>query len=460
MRRLLASACALAALASPALGQASSADLVEQGRRLAVAGDCTACHTTPSTGAPFAGGYPIASPLGAIYATNITPSKSHGIGAYTEAEFARVLRQGIRRDGAHLYPAMPYTSYTQLSDGDVHALYLYFMQGVTPVDVDPPRTILPFPFNLRFSMAFWNALFLDDRRFTPDPSATNEWNRGAYLVGALGHCSTCHSPRGLLMQERSDKFLAGGQLGEWYAPNITADAVSGVGGWTRTELVAYLKTGRVLGKAQAAGGMAEAVTNSLSHLPDKDLEAIAVYLASVPGVRDAGVTRTAFTFGAPAAFEAKLRGSPAASTAKQDGARLYSGLCASCHDATGAGTREQVYPSLLRNSTVGAARPDNLIAVILHGVDRNVAGEHVLMPGFGSGSFVQPLTDAQIASVATFVRGQFGPGGTINADDVAVARAGGAQPSLPKLVYAGFAVSFAVVIFVAWRLLRRPWRSQ
>ena len=185
--------------AGPVAAQDFSAPVVERGRYLAVAGDCTSCHTKPDGGKPFAGGYAIASPIGAIYSSNITPSRVAGIGAYSERDFDRALREGLRADGAHLYPAMPYTAYVRLSDEDVHALYAYFMKGVAPVDTQPPKTKLPFPFNLRFSMALWNALFLKSERFTPDPSKDAEWNRGAYLVTALEHCSVCHSPRNVLM---------------------------------------------------------------------------------------------------------------------------------------------------------------------------------------------------------------------------------------------------------------------
>ena len=460
MRALLAAALAFSALSLPVRAESFADSLVEQGRQLAVAGDCAACHTTPGGGAPFAGGYAIASPLGPIYATNITPSKTFGVGEYSEAEFTRALRQGIRRDGAHLYPAMPYTGYTELSDSDVHALYAYFRQGVVPVDAAPPRTRLPFPFNLRFSMAVWNALFLHDRRFAPDPSRSAEWNRGAYLVGALEHCSACHSPRGFLMQERSDRALAGASLGEWYAPNITSDPVSGIGGWTRAELVAYLRSGHAAGKAQAAGGMAEAVTHSLSHLPDADLQAIAAYLATVAPVRDAGQTRPAFDWGAPARFEAALRGAEPA--AKPQGAALYSGLCTSCHGSTGVGTREQAYPSLLHNSTVGDARPDNLIAVTLEGVDREAGGQHVLMPGFGPRSFVQALNNAQVAAVATYVRATFGSGGApVTIAQVAVARAGGPPSPLLWLARLGIGAGVLIVLAgLAWVGRRRPGAHQ
>lgn len=451
MRALLAG-LALVCLTCPAAGASFPAEVVEQGRELAVAGDCSACHDSPHGGAPFAGGYAIASPVGTIYATNITPSKSMGIGDYTETQFARALRQGVRRDGVYLYPVMPYTGYTQLSDTDVHALYAYFMQGVAPADYQPPHTELPFPLNLRFGVALWNALFLQDRRFAPDVSKSAQWNRGAYLVGALEHCSVCHSPHGSLMQERNDQALAGGSLGAWYAPNITSDPVSGVGGWSRGDMVAYFKTGRVLGKAQAAGGMAEVVTHSLTHLPEADLQAIAAYVSTVPPVRD-DARRPPFEWGSSATFEAALRGADPAT--RPNGAALYSGLCASCHGSTGAGSREQAYPALYRNSTVGSARPDNLVAVILEGVDRDAGEGHIVMPGFGPRSFVQSLSNAQIAVVATYVRATFGAGGApVTAAQVAMARQGGPPSLLPMLARVGVAAAALLVVAVsAWLLM-------
>lgn len=441
MKRLLIAAALFAAM--PLHAADFPADVVARGSYLATAADCTACHSLPGSKTPYAGGYAIASPMGAIYATNITPSKSHGIGNYSEAHFAAALRQGIRADGAHLYPAMPYTAYTALSDADIHALYAYFRQAVAPVDRAPPQTALPFPFNLRISMAFWNALFLEDARFVPDPKLSAKANRGAYLAGALEHCSACHSPRGFLMQEQTGKALSGGALGARYAPNITPHPVAGIGGWSEAEIATYLKTGRVAGKAQAAGGMAEAVTNSLQHLTDEDLAAIAAYLKTVSPVA-AGATRAAYTYGAPLRTEAAERGVIRADRAS--GAALFSGLCVSCHATTGAGTGDHAYPSLFNNSTVGAERPDNLVAVILNGVDRTVGQEHSFMPGFGAGSYVQSLNNDQVAALATYVRAKFGPGGTVSASDVATARAGGGTSPLLVLVNAGMVAAVALVL--------------
>ena len=432
--------------------------LVEKGRKLAVAADCAACHTTPQGGAPFAGGYPIGSPLGTIYATNITPSATHGIGSYTLEDFTRALRQGVRKDGAHLYPAMPYTAYTQISDDDTAALYAYFMHGVKPVDQAAPQTALPFPFNLRFSMAVWNALYLKDQRFVPDTSKAPEWNHGAYLVNALAHCSTCHTPRNALMAEDGSRFLAGGSLGAWYAPNITSDATNGVGGWSEAELVQYLKTGRVAGKAQAAGPMAEAVEHSLQHLPDEDLKAIATYLQqTAPHGGDEAKPR--YSYGSPAvAQEESQRGLTSGVDA---GWRIFSGSCAHCHQATGNGTGNGEYPSLFHNSTTGAGRPDNLIATILHGVDRTVDGRAHFMPAFGdAASFTDRLSDQEIADVSNFVFTQYGnPTVKVSPADVATQRAGGKRPFIaqmqPLILPAIVVVLVALIAFIAVRARRK-----
>ncbi|HXW23474.1 MAG TPA: cytochrome c [Xanthobacteraceae bacterium] len=431
---------------------ADQAALVEKGRYLAVAGDCRACHTNPQGGKPFAGGYALASPLGSIVSSNITPSKRYGIGNYTEQQFVRALREGIRGDGAHLYPAMPYTSYTRLNDEDVRALYAYFMHGVAAVDEPAATTNLPFPFNLRIAMLGWNLLFLDDRRFVPDGGKSAQWNRGAYLVNALEHCDACHTPRNILMAEKSGRAFAGAPLGPWYAPNITSDPVSGIGGWTDRELVEYLKTGHVAGRDQAAGGMAEAVENSLQFLSDDDLQAVALYLKSVAPVRDARETKPAYAYGAPASFEAVLRGAsgPNERNTVTSGEALYSGYCASCHQPTGAGSGNQAYPSLFHNGATGSPTAANLVAAVLFGVDRTSVNERqVLMPRFDELSYVNPLSDEQIAAVSNFVLGQFGnPSVQVTAAEVALARQGG--PTSPLALAAPYllpgAILFAAIV--------------
>ena len=265
---------------------AADSDEIARGKYIATASDCEACHTRPG-GKPLAGGLPLESPLGVIYSTNITPSRQYGIGNYSLQKFSNALRGGIRGDGAHLYPAMPYASYARLTDDDIKALYAHFMQQVQPVDEPAAKqTSLPFPYNMRFSMAFWNALFLDSKPFAPDPSQSAEWNRGKYLVDGAAHCGECHTPRGLFMQQKHSQEFGGAVIGSWYAPNITSDTTSGIGAMSADELFRYLKFGNVAGKAQAGGEMALAVQLSFSRLSDEDLHAMVSYLRSVPPLPD------------------------------------------------------------------------------------------------------------------------------------------------------------------------------
>ena len=437
---------------------------LERGRYLAIAADCMACHTAAS-GKPYAGGYAIDSPLGTIYATNITPSKKGGIGHYTEAEFARALRQGVRADGSHLYPAMPYTSYALLTDADVGDLYHYFMHAVQPVDEPARQTKLPFPFNIRLSMMGWNALFLDNKRFVPDAGKSAQINRGAYLSEGLAHCSACHTPRNMLMAEVGSQKLAGADLGSWHAPNITSDKISGIGGWSDAEIAAYLKTGHVEGKGQAAGGMAEAIQNSLQFLHDDDVAAIVAYLRTVPPVRAAGQQKAAFSHGSAISEEAGLRGMASATErhSLNSGAVLFSGYCASCHSASGAGSTGQAYPALFHNTATGAETPANLVSAILFGVERKIGKEgaevEAFMPRFDQRSYVQSLTDEQIASIANYVLKQYGnPAVSVTPAYVAQARSGGEKPVLAKLphfiVPVGVAALLVLIALLVW------WRSR
>jgi mono/diheme cytochrome c family protein len=440
-----------------------TAAAIERGKYLATAADCGACHTV-ERGKPFAGGLPISTPLGTIYSTNITPSADFGIGHYTENEFVEALRRGIRRDGAHLYPAMPYTSYARFTDDDAHALYAYFTQGVKPVDTRAPETALPFPMNIRASMIAWNFLFLNAKVFTPDPQQSAEWNRGAYLVQGATHCGTCHTPRGFLMQEETSRFLAGAQIGSWYAPNITSDQVSGIGSWTKDELVAYLGAGHLAGKAQAAGDMGEAVQDSFQYLSAADINAIATYVKAVPAIHDPVDDGSRFTAGKPSLELAALRGRDGivSDDADATGAELFQGNCASCHAAEGQGSKDGYYPSLFHNSVTGAKNTGNLIAAILYGVDRQISGKQAFMPGFGGhASDANPLGDRDIVTLGNYVLTQFGHGDTaITEQQVAEIRRGGPSSPLLGLVRGGMAGAAVVVLLgIAFLIFRRRTRS-
>ncbi|MBS0882079.1 cytochrome c [Pantoea sp. JGM49] len=444
------------ALASGAAHAADDA-LVKKGEYLAVASDCTACHTAEH-GKPFAGGKAIESPVGEIIATNITPSKVAGIGNYSEQQFADALRKGVRADGANLYPAMPYTAYATLKDEDVHALYAYFMSGVQPVDNTTEETHLPFPLNLRFSMMFWNALFLKAPGYTADASHSDSWNRGRYLVDGAAHCSTCHTPRGFLMQEKEGDAFTGAQVGPWFAPNITANAVSGIGQWSQQDLITYLKTGRLAGKAQAAGSMAEAITHSFQHLSDADLAAIAEYMGSVTDKDAPASGASRFEQGKAAQNLVAFRGDVFNAPTSDEGARLFSGNCASCHGSSGQGTKDAFYPSLFHNSATAERNPSNLIATILYGVQRHTAEGDVFMPPFGSQpNALNQLDDQQVATLSNWILHHYGNvDATVSPDQVAEIRRGGPSSPLVMLAQVGVGVGALVVVaLLMWWLMRR-----
>jgi len=436
------------------------AAVTSRGEYLATAADCAACHTAPR-GRPFAGGLPIGTPLGTIYSTNITPSADFGIGRYTEEDFSRALRRGVRRDSANLYPAMPYTSYAKFTEDDVRALYVYFTQAVKPVEEPAPPTQLPFPMNIRASMLAWNLLFLDTAAFVPEPHQTAEWNRGAYLVQGAAHCSTCHTPRGFLMQEESSRALSGAQVGPWYAPNITSDPISGIGRWTKDELAAYLRTGHVSGKAQAAGSMAEAVQDSFQHLAAADIDAIATYVKSVPAVHDPADDVSRFTAGKMFSELAASRGRDGIasdSDADPSGAALFQGNCSSCHAAGGQGSKDGYYPSLFTNSATGAKNATNLIAAILYGVDRTTSRGQAFMPGFGGhATDANPLSDRNIVALGNYVLAHYGSADTaITEPQVAEERRGGPSSPLLVLARAGMAAAAIVVcLAIAFLIFRR-----
>ncbi|WP_321786352.1 cytochrome c [Paraburkholderia sp. J94] len=390
--------------------QSPQAALIKQGEYLARAGDCMACHSAVGR-KPYTGGLPIVSNIGTIYSTNITPSKQSGIGNYTEAQFGAAVRKGIRADGSHLYPAMPYPSYAKISDADIHALYTYFMQGVAPSDDAAPVTSLSFPFNQRWGMALWNWAFTSDKPFSGPDGASEQVRRGAYLVESLGHCGSCHTPRGFAMNEKaldsSDAlFLAGGKLNGWNVP-----ALRGMSRWSQQDIVDYLQTGRN-SQAAVAGEMTSVIYNSTSHLSDADLNAIAAYLKTLSV---SGTSEAAAPSGASSTV-AKL-------TAAQNltlGERLYLDNCSACHSVNGQGA-PRVFPHIDGATVVNAADPTGLVNVILAGAQTpsTAKAPSVLpMPGFA-----YRLNDDEVAALATFVRGGWSNhAGAVDAGQVAKVR--------------------------------------
>jgi len=439
---------------------------IKHGEYLAIASDCEACHTAPG-GKPLAGGLPIASPLGTIYSTNITSSQQYGIGHYSLKQFAQALRRGIRAGGAHLYPAMPYESYALLTDEDVKALYVYFTKAVQAVDEPPAKTTsLPFPYNLRLSMTFWNALFLDAKPFTPDSSRSAEWNRGKYLVDGPAHCGECHTPRGLLMQQERSRQFAGAVLGSWYAPNITPDGNAGIGAMGADELFRYLKFGKAAGKAQAGGEMGLAVQLSLSKLSDDDLRAIVAYVRSVPTVGDAE-TKAKFAQGKPFTEVAKFRGVGAVSSDEAlpgGAAQLFAANCASCHGIGAGGSRDSYFPSLFHNSALATGAGRNLVATILFGIDRSTADGLAFMPAFGGkATDIAAFTNEQVAELANYLLQHYGNAAySVTPQTVEEVRSGQVpKPLLATLVDVGKWLMGALLIaFVLWRIARRALRRR
>ncbi|MEH2568102.1 molybdopterin cofactor-binding domain-containing protein [Bradyrhizobium sp. AZCC 2289] len=370
-----------------------SAATIARGQQLAALGDCAVCHTSVN-GALNAGGRAIETPFGTITSTNITPDVDTGIGAWSYPAFERAMREGIHRDGRHLYPVFPYTHFAKATDADLQALYAYLM-AQTPVRAETPRNALAFPFNLRPLLAGWNALFHQAGVFQADATKPEIWNRGAYLVEGLGHCSACHSPRNALGAERQTAYLAGGFAEGWEAPALTSLSQAPIP-WSEDELYAYLRTGESRFHGVAAGPMAP-VVKELAALPDQDIRAMAVYLGSF---NETAVDKTAQD-----ALATKLETSTGTSTvaASSFGARLYQGACAVCHEVGGAplfGSR----PSLALNSNLHSAVPDNLIQVILRGIASPASSDLGYMP-----AFKDSLTDAQVAELAAYLRRQFAP---------------------------------------------------
>ncbi|MFT8633687.1 c-type cytochrome [Novacetimonas hansenii] len=427
---IMAAGTTLASLSFPAArAQDTSAAVLARGEYLATAADCVACHTAPG-GKPFAGGLKIATPMGDVISTNITPDPDHGIGKYTEEDFEKSLRHGLRRDGSHLYPAMPYVSYSGITDEDVKALYAWFMHSVKPVAESPPTTSLNFPANLRIAMSAWNMVAGTVPPESGDSATFDKMRRGKYLATALEHCGTCHTPRNMMMSEEQDNYLAGAPLAGWYAPNITSSKTSGIGGWSEDSLVQYLHTGHVAGLSQAAGPMGEAVEHSTSHLTDADLHALAAYILQVPAKEDSAEQKPRQHFGHPVE-EADIRSGNLTridDLTEMDGQHVYDANCAACHGMNGAGTADHYAPSLFHNSVTGAGRPDNLIMTVLQGVDRTADGLHTHMPGFGASSDVQRLSDTEIAHVVNYVMKTFGSGDpAVTAAQVAKLRPAGPQ---------------------------------
>ncbi|MER8752389.1 cytochrome c [Mesorhizobium sp. M1050] len=427
------------------------ADEIQKGEYLARAADCVGCHTSnPSR--PFAGGYRVPTPFGDVYSTNITPDLDTGIGRYSADEFVRAVREGVRRDGADLYPAMPFDSFARMTREDVLAIRAYLLTQV-PIAQPRPSNILPFPFNQRWALGLWKLANVHVGGFAPDRSRTGAWNRGSYLVEVLGHCGACHTPRNTTFGMDEDRKLAGGTAGIWQAFNITNDKIAGIGSWSDDELFRFLKTGAVPGKAYAGGPMAETVMNSLQHLSDDDIRAMVTYLRDVPA-QSGEEKRPRFAWSNPPVATANDSSrTTAQGSGNSAGADLYRSLCAGCHGGNGEGSADGSYPSLTRNSVLGAAAPENVVMTILAGVRAGDVAGRKSMAAFGDW-----LDDSQVTSLANYVTARFGnPEVSVTAADVRQMRAGSTTEQTVMLLAAQALVAGGAgfMLVLAFLLARR-----
>jgi mono/diheme cytochrome c family protein len=400
------------------LGTADQA-LVARGAYIATLGDCAACHTA-AHGQPFAGGLPISTPIGTVYTTNITPDQATGIGQYTLSDFEHAVRRGVRPDGSSLYPAMPYPSYAHVSDDDIRALYVYFMHGVKPVSAHDHAPDIPWPMSMRWPLTYWRWMFAPAVNPAAQPTAgtvaaseaaseaanggSNDaaiLDRGRYLVEGLAHCGTCHTARGVGLQEKalSDAdgvdYLAGGMVDHHVANNLRGDDMTGLGRWSKADIVEFLRTGRN-SETAAFGGMQDVVVHSTQYMNDADLNAIASYLKSL----SAG-SNSASHF----VYQNAAATSLASGNVSMPGALDYLNSCAACHRSSGKGYKG-TFPALAGNSVVNAADPTSLINIVLNGSTET--GTSAVPTQFAMPPFGDRLTDDEVAHIVTFIRSSWG----------------------------------------------------
>lgn len=364
--------------------------LVARGANLARLGNCVSCHQSAG-GRPYAGGYPVKTPFGAIYGSNITPDPATGIGAWSPAAFRRAMREGVERDGSHLYPAFPYTHYANVTESDLGALYAFLMTRPAVRSVPPANTMIP-PLGFRPLLVGWKLLFFRRQHITPDANQSAAWNRGRYIGETLAHCTACHSPRGLLQQEkRGAQAYDGGWSGGWYAPPINARSPA-VRAWTVERLDAYFRTGLSTAHAAAAGPMGS-VTYNLARAAPTDVHALATYYAWQ--MRAAPAAR----------FEPPLPDRQAlASQRHPDGARLYEGACAVCHEP-GAAMMVAGRPALPLGTPLHEDNPRDTIQIVLKGLHPPVSPRGPYMP-----AFADALDDRHVAEIVAYLQMRHGTG--------------------------------------------------
>lgn len=379
--------------AQQALATSAASDVVARGRYLLRAGDCRACHTRQG-GEPWAGGRPVPTPFGTVYAPNISPDPATGIGNWSADDFWQALHFGKAPDGSTLYPAFPYPAFTHITRADSDAMFAA-LQTVEPVTHENREPELSFPFNQRGLLPVWRALYFEPGVYQPDPDKSDAWNRGAYLVKGLGHCAACHSPRNALGATDEDRALGGGMIPvlDWYAPNLHAGPGGGLEGWQRDELVTLLATGQSV-HGSAYGPMQEVVVRSLQYLSDEDLEAIATYLLDQP-----------HDLAAPPTKGIQVGGRQAAALVKRGG-EIYAEHCADCHGKKGMG-RGGVYPQLVGNSSV-QGHPVNAIRAVLLGGFAPATKAHPRP--YSMPPFAPRFSDQDVAAVVSYIRYQFADG--------------------------------------------------
>jgi mono/diheme cytochrome c family protein len=374
---------------TPVAAAAPSDSLIARGAYLARAGNCQTCHTEQG-GQPYAGGLGIATPFGTVFTSNLTPDNKTGIGMWSSSHFWRAMHNGRSKDGRLLYPAFPYTSYTQVTREDSDALFAYL--GSLPAVVQPNQPhALRFPYQSQAALAVWRALYFSPGVYEPDTARSAEWNRGAYLVKGLGHCAACHTARNALGASDAGLDLAGGliPMQNWYAPSLTSPHEAGVSDWDKQHIVALLKTG-VSPRASVTGPMAEVVQRSTQYLSDADLGAMAQFLKELP------VSHTA----PPEPAAIKTQGESVERAAK-----LYEQNCAQCHGAKGEGIAN-AYPALAGNRAVTMSQASNLVQIVLNG---GYAPATQANPRpFGMPPFVLVLGDTDMALVLTHIRQSWG----------------------------------------------------
>jgi mono/diheme cytochrome c family protein len=371
----------------------ANAEVVKRGEYLALAADCRACHTV-SRDRLYAGGLPILLPFGTLYSTNITPDKETGIGNYSDQDFLNAVQRGIRPDGTRLYPAMPFPSYTSMTDADALAIkaYLFSLSAVRAQNL--PSTF-GFPYNQRWLMGLWSAFFNENSRFRPVPTQSAEWNRGAYLAEALAHCGECHTPRNLALALDNRNKFAGALTAGWYAFNISSDNGSGIGAWSNDEVRNYLSTGHAAGRGTAAGPMGEAVDQSFKGIASSDILALVTYLRSVPPTASPDLPAKL----APPAPNSPKEGN---ATAEAVGKRVFEGACVHCHDWTGV-SQLSPFATIAGTRGVNDRTATNVVQIVISGTTRHTPDGVISMPAFGSA-----YSDTEIAAVANYVTARFG----------------------------------------------------